>query len=469
MTKPPSIAEALEEPTMPNLGHGRIVKNLHWIIGAVVVAVLAAILLSEAFNAENKNKQNADEARRLERIKAAAIDQKPEDIGEILAKQKKKGEEEAKPVIPDSLALPPLPAGVPKGAQGYQGMNPPAAPQVDQEAKEEAKAAKSRDQASRAANILAIDTGYREQTSGKSSYIENANSQVMVADGTQKTSRRDAAMAELQQNQKEIQALQNRINTQKEQVRASGGMGGGSDSMGMDQGSTMRSNGGAGSTSDSKWMASQAVPNDGSVLTAKAAASPYIVLQGTVIPAVLISEINSDLPGSLTAQVTIDVYDSIRGDHLLIPKGSRLIGQYNNDLRLGQERVMAAFRRIILPNGTYVDLQGMGISDAQGQSGVTGDVNNHFWKMFGPSLFSASLAWLFQRNEGSTTVVVNTGSSQGQTYQSAAGQILVDTTKKITDRAGNLQPTITIQQGYRFNIIASRDIVLNPYSRNSRN
>lgn len=337
---------------------------------------------------------------RLERIKAAAIDQKPEDIGEILAKQKKKGEEDAKPVIPDSLALPPLPAGVPKGAQGYQGMNL-------QLCHRSIKKPRKKRRRPRVANRHRVPPTFwplipaTASKPAESLAISKTQTRKSWSVTEQKRQWRDAAMAELQQNQKEIQALQNRITAQKEQVRASGGMGGGSDSMGMDQGSTMRSNGGAGSTSDSKWMASQAVPNDGSVLTAKAAASPYIVLQGTVIPAVLISEINSDLPGSLTAQVTIDVYDSIRGDHLLIPKGSRLIGQYNNDLRLGQERVMAAFRRIILPNGTYVDLQGMGIPDAQGQSGVTGDVNNHFWKMFGPSLFSASLAWLFQRNEGS--------------------------------------------------------------------
>lgn len=480
MSKIPSIDEALDEHSSPDLGTGRIKKNLHWYIGGGLVLVLAVILLSEALKMEATQKVDAEEAKRMERIKDASIDKKPEDISGLLAQQRKRGQEEAgevpvTAVVPSALAgaqqpklLPPLPSGRPGDPSGssYQGMNPPASTNAaaEEAAKQERLAAQRREEASRAATILAIDTGYQPQSAAQASgnpYLSQSEKQLM-APGTMKHA---GAAVDMQQTQRQIDELKRRHEAQRS-ILAGGGM----QQTGLPsavQPMTPVRNGQIGSPDD-RWLAAQAAPGSNEVLTAKSASSPYMVLQGAVIPAVLVTEVNSDLPGQLTAQVTMDVYDSIRGDHLLIPKGSRLIGMYNNDLKLGQERVMAAFRRMIFPNGTYVDLMGMQISDAQGQSGVTGDVDNHFWKMFGASFATAGLAWLFQKkSDNNTTVVVNGTQQSSNTLTGAGGQILVDTARKITDRNANIPPTVTIKQGHRFNIIVAKDMQLAPYSQNA--
>lgn len=187
------------------------------------------------------------------------------------------------------------------------------------------------------------------------------------------------------------------------------------------------------------------------------------VLEGTVIPAVLLTEINSDLPGTLVAQVTQDVWDSVHGSHLLIPMGSRLVGEYNSDVRPGQERVLAAFRRLILPDGASIDLLGTQAADAQGRSGLNDRVDRHFWTMFGSSFVVAALASLVQRREAqpSTVIVVpGANSAGGSALSSAAGSVLVETSRAILGRTRNMSPTLLISQGHRFSLIVQRTFLL---------
>lgn len=106
-------------------------------------------------------------------------------------------------------------------------------------------------------------------------------------------------------------------------------------------------------------------------------------MQGATIPAVLISEIRSDLPGDIKAQTTMDVYDSVNGSSLLIPKGTILVGKYNSEVKMGQEKVMAGFTRMIYPSGASADLGGMKAAESSGESGFSDEVDSHFWKMFG--------------------------------------------------------------------------------------
>ena len=95
-------------------------------------------------------------------------------------------------------------------------------------------------------------------------------------------------------------------------------------------------------------------------------ASPYVVQAGTVIPAALITGIKSDLPGTITAQVTEQVYDTPTGKQLLIPQGARLIGQYDSQVAFGQSRVLLVWNRIIMPNGTSIVLERQPGADAEG-------------------------------------------------------------------------------------------------------
>ena len=181
-------------------------------------------------------------------------------------------------------------------------------------------------------------------------------------------------------------------------------------------------------------------------------ASRYTLHQGKTIPAILGRQINSDLPGEITAYVVTDVYDSLGNSALLIPKGSVLVGRYSSDVKTGQERVLFAFQRLIMPNGQSFDLPGAQGSDLAGASGITGDVNNHFFKMFSASFFTA---WLADTVSPST---ITTGSNGTTTTGTTAGLVLLDVSKTILDRNRNIAPTITVDQGTRINVEVKKDM-----------
>ncbi|TWO71436.1 TrbI/VirB10 family protein [Caenimonas sedimenti] len=175
-----------------------------------------------------------------------------------------------------------------------------------------------------------------------------------------------------------------------------------------------------------------------------------VLRQGKMIPAVLGREINSDLPGRVTAHVASNVYDT--DGRLLIPMGSALIGRYDSGVKVGQSRLLFAFERLILPNGYSFDLPAAGGTDLAGTSGMTGDVNNHFLKMFGTSFLIAILADHTKQPQG----VVQIGATGPAT---AAGQVLNDVSKSILERNRVIPPTITIQQGTRINVEVVADMV----------
>jgi len=216
---------------------------------------------------------------------------------------------------------------------------------------------------------------------------------------------------------------------------------------------------------DSAWLNdyANAAPNKtNEVLKSYPTTSRFTLHQGKTIPAVLGRELNSDLPGEVTAYTTSDVYDSLGGGFLLIPKGSVMVGRYSSDIKIGQSRVMFAFNRIILPNGQSFDLPAAQGQDVGGAAGAPGEVNNHFLRMFGASFFTA---WLADR-------VTPTNQSMGYggvtTTVSPAGQVLVDTSRTILDRSKTIQPTITVAKGSRINIEVKKDMEFaGPYDRRS--
>jgi len=174
-----------------------------------------------------------------------------------------------------------------------------------------------------------------------------------------------------------------------------------------------------------------------------------VLRQGKVIPAVLGRQINSDLPGRVTAYVSSNVYDS--DGNLLIPMGASLVGRYDSGVKVGQSRLMFAFERLILPNGYSFDLPAAPGSDLAGAAGMTGDVNNHFFKMFGSSLL---IAFLADRTKQPSSVT-NIGTSGPST---AAGQVLADVGKTILERNRTIPPTITVDQGTRINVEVVADM-----------
>lgn len=117
--------------------------------------------------------------------------------------------------------------------------------------------------------------------------------------------------------------------------------------------------------------------------------SLYELKRGSVIPATLITGINSDLPGRITAQVSQNVYDSATGHRLLIPQGTKLFGRYDSKVSFGQSRILVVWSDIIFPNGSTLQIGGMAGTDAEGYGGFKDKVNNHYLKTFGSAAMIA--------------------------------------------------------------------------------
>lgn len=191
--------------------------------------------------------------------------------------------------------------------------------------------------------------------------------------------------------------------------------------------------------------------------------SPYELKAGGLIPAVMISGLNSDLPGEAIAQVRENVFDTKTGRFLLIPQGSRLVGLYDSHVAYGQRRVLLAWNRLIFPDGSSFDLKGMPGADMGGYAGFFDQVDNHYIKIFGSSvllsLISAGVQLSQPNNGGSST---NNQPSVSQTVGAALGQQIGQTAMNLTQKNLNIQPTLEIRPGYRFNVMVTADMILPP-------
>ena len=191
--------------------------------------------------------------------------------------------------------------------------------------------------------------------------------------------------------------------------------------------------------------------------------SRYEIKAGWEIPAVLEQSLNSDLPGELKALVTSNVYDTATGFFLLIPQGARLIGKYDSRIAYGQDGVQVAWSRIIFPDATSLDLDGMLGLDSHGNAGLRDKVDHHYRRLIGftvlTSLFTA--AFDISQRTNQTTLTYPT---PAQTAGSAVGQELSETGAQITRRNLNVQPTIKVPAGYKFTVRVNRDILFEtPY------
>ena len=191
--------------------------------------------------------------------------------------------------------------------------------------------------------------------------------------------------------------------------------------------------------------------------TFKAPISLFEIKTGTVIPSMLISEINSDLPGEIIAQVSQNVYDSATGKYLLIPQGTKLFGRYDSKVSYGQNRALVSWDRLIYPNAYTLDLDGMRGHDMSGQSGFEDQVNNHYAKIFGLALLTSALSAGYQLSQPqqSNSLVP----SNGQVAAAAVGQQMAQLGENIATRNMQVQPTIVIRKGYHLNVMVNRDIV----------
>ncbi|EHH1077073.1 conjugal transfer protein TrbI [Vibrio parahaemolyticus] len=187
--------------------------------------------------------------------------------------------------------------------------------------------------------------------------------------------------------------------------------------------------------------------------------SPYELKVGTLIPATMISGVNSDLPGQVIASVSQNVYDSATGGHLLLPQGAKLYGLYDSQIAYGQDRVLMAWTRVNYPDGTTLELEGMGAIDSQGFAGFEDQVDHHYWKIFGNAFILGMITGVSEAgiNDNSSDVSTAESINNGVTEQFA------ETGSTLIEKNLDVQPTIVIRNGYKFNIMLNKDIILKPY------
>lgn len=212
--------------------------------------------------------------------------------------------------------------------------------------------------------------------------------------------------------------------------------------------------------------------NDYLTTPRQASISPYEVQAGSIIPAILVTGINSDLPGTMIGQVSQNVYDSKTGTFLLIPAGSKLVGRYDSQVTNGQSRVLVAWQRILFPDSSFIDINGMAGADTAGYSGLTGKVDDHSGKLFRNailfSLIGAGAALLQPRTAVAalTPIGMVAAPSVGSQVAGQVGSQLAQTAQAATQKGLQQQPTIEVRPGYLFNIMVDRDLVLpGPYAK----
>lgn len=188
-----------------------------------------------------------------------------------------------------------------------------------------------------------------------------------------------------------------------------------------------------------------------------APASANVLQAGAVISAALITGIRSDLPGQITAQVTENIYDSPTGKILLIPQGTRVVGQYDSGVGFGQRRILLVWNRLIFPNGRSIVLERQPGADAEGYAGLEDGVDYHWGELFKAAALSTLLS-----------VGAEAGTSQNennlvQALRQGASNSVSQTGQQIVQRQLNIAPTLTIRPGFPVRVIVTRDLVLEPY------
>lgn len=185
--------------------------------------------------------------------------------------------------------------------------------------------------------------------------------------------------------------------------------------------------------------------------------SPFMLSAGTVVPASLITGLNSDLPGMVIAQVTQNVRDSASGQWVLIPQGARLIGKYDSVVAFGQRRALLIWTRIVLPDGSSVELDHMPATDASGYSGLSDGVDSHTWQL----LKGIGMATLL--GVGTQLSFGGSGSSLVRAIRESAQENAAHAGDQITSRNLDIQPTITVRPGWPVTALINQDLILQPW------
>jgi type IV secretion system protein VirB10 len=185
-------------------------------------------------------------------------------------------------------------------------------------------------------------------------------------------------------------------------------------------------------------------------------ASPWQISAGTIIAASLVTGLNSDLPGIAIAQVTENVYDSATGRTLMIPQGARLIGAYDSKVGYGQTRALLVWKRLVMPDGSSLQLNDLPASDASGNAGLRDRVDAHGWQLAKGALLSTLLGVGTELSFGGESDLVR---ALRQSAQQSGG----DAGSQLVARGLDIKPTITVRPGWPLRVIVNQDLILAPW------
>jgi len=185
----------------------------------------------------------------------------------------------------------------------------------------------------------------------------------------------------------------------------------------------------------------------------------YRILEGKVIETVLTNRLDGTFSGPVNCMVTTNIY-SHNGQRLLIPAGSRVLGEVRKVETFGQQRLAVVFHRLIMPDGYSVSLDRLAGLNQIGETGLVDQVNHHYFQLFGVSLAIGAIAGLSQAN---TQYGINTSATDA--YRQGMASSLSQSSLQILDRFLNILPTITIREGHRVKVYLTEDLVLPAYEK----
>ena len=189
------------------------------------------------------------------------------------------------------------------------------------------------------------------------------------------------------------------------------------------------------------------------------AIAPYEVKAGSIIPGIIYTGINSELPRNIIGLVRENVYDTVTGSTLLIPQGTKIMGKYDSSVTFGQERVLIVWDRLIFPNGKSIGLDNMPGVDLSGYAGMKDKVNNHYFKLLQAVVLSSFLG------AGEAIITRDEYGKDDWRYEAGkgGGEVIIDFGNKMADKILNQQPTLEIRPAQKFNIMVVSDLILSPY------
>jgi type IV secretion system protein VirB10 len=184
----------------------------------------------------------------------------------------------------------------------------------------------------------------------------------------------------------------------------------------------------------------------------------YVIFEGTILETVLLNRLDGQFTGSVECLVTNDIYSHDR-QHLLIPSGTKVLGEAKRVDTFGQTRLAVVFHRLIMPDGYSVSLDQFKGMNQIGDTGLRDQVNNHYLKIFGASLAVGAIGGIAEAGSGG---VLTQSGTQG--IQQGVGQSLGQTSQRILDKFLNILPTVTIREGHRVKIYLSGDLAVPDYA-----